>query len=83
VIQVERRDALRKYLADHGVETGLHYPVPLHLQNCYRRMNLGAGSFPVAEAAASRILSLPMGPTLAPRQVERVCELIRTFMATG
>ena len=82
VIMTGRRDALQKHLADHGVATGLHYPVPLHLQNCYRPMNLGAGSFPVAEAAAARILSLPMGPTLETAQVERVCELILGFPGT-
>ncbi|MDR3569094.1 MAG: DegT/DnrJ/EryC1/StrS family aminotransferase [Syntrophobacteraceae bacterium] len=79
VIQTERRDALQKHLADNGVATGLHYPVPLHLQNSYRAMNLFPGSFPAAEAAASRILSLPMGPTLTTGQVERVSELIRGF----
>ncbi len=79
VIQTDRRDALQKHLADSGVATGLHYPVPLHLQNSYRAMNLGTGSFPAAEAAASRILSLPMGPTLKKFQVERVSELIRRF----
>ena len=81
VIRTDRRDDLRKQLAENGVATGLHYPVPLHLQSSYRAMNLGAGSFPAAEAAASRILSLPMGPTLEKFQVERVSELIRRFMA--
>ena len=80
VIRTERRDALQKHLAGNGVATGLHYPVPLHLQNSYRAMNLGPGSFPAAEAAASRILSLPMGPTLTKSQVERVSDLICRFM---
>ncbi len=79
VIQTDGRDALQKHLAESGVSTGLHYPVPLHLQKSYRAMNLGTGSFPAAEAAASRILSLPMGPTLSKFQVERVSELIRRF----
>ncbi len=79
VIQTDRRDALQKHLADNGIATGLHYPVPLHLQNSYRSMNLGPGSFPTAEAAASRILSLPMGPTLTGDQVAKVCDVIRGF----
>lgn len=81
VIRTKRRDALREHLAGQGVATGLHYPVPLHLQNCYSRMNLGAGSFPVAEAAASSLLSLPMGPTLTRGQVERVSDLIAGFLS--
>ncbi len=81
VIQADKRDALQKYLAESGVATGLHYPVPLHLQKSYRTMNLAAGTFPVTEAAASRILSLPMGPTLTKSQIERVSGLICRFMA--
>ena len=81
VIRTDKRDALQKHLAESGVATGLHYPVPLHLQNCYRTMDLAAGAFPATEAAASRILSLPMGPTLTKSQVERVSNLICGFMA--
>lgn len=77
---VNLREKLQAYLTDNGVATGLHYPVPLHLQNAYEGMNLGPGSFPVAESAASRILSLPMGPTLTPAQVDRVTTLIEAFM---
>ena len=83
VIRTEKRDALQKHLAENGVATGLHYPVPLHLQNCYRPMNLAAGAFPATERAAARVLSLPMGPTLAKSQVERVSNLICRFMARG
>lgn len=80
VIRCESRDALQSYLAENGVATALHYPVPLHLQNSYKKMNLGSGAFPVSEAAASRILSLPMGPTLTQSQVEKVSGLICAFM---
>ena len=80
VIRAEKRDALQKYLAENGVSTGLHYPVPLHLQNCYRSMNLPPGAFPVTESAASRLLSLPMGPTLTKSQIERVSDLICRFV---
>jgi dTDP-4-amino-4,6-dideoxygalactose transaminase len=81
VIQTDRRDALQKYLGENGVATGLHYPVPLHLQNSYRGMNLQPGSYPCAEAGASRILSLPMGPTLTKAQVERVSGLMGRFVS--
>jgi dTDP-4-amino-4,6-dideoxygalactose transaminase len=84
VIRTERpgqRDSLQAYLAEGEVATGLHYPIPLHLQKSYRRMNLGPGSFPVSESVARRILSLPMGPTVTQSQVERVTGLIAAYMA--
>jgi dTDP-4-amino-4,6-dideoxygalactose transaminase len=83
VIRTERpaqRDSLQAHLAQGGVETGLHYPIPLHLQESYRSMNLGPGSFPVSESVAGRLLSLPMGPALTQSQVERVTDLIAAFM---
>ncbi|MFZ2446282.1 MAG: DegT/DnrJ/EryC1/StrS family aminotransferase [Syntrophobacteraceae bacterium] len=80
VMRTEKRDALKGWLEENRVGTGLHYPLPLHLQNSYRSMNYGPGSFPVAEASASRILSLPMGPTLTESQVERVAGLVARFM---
>lgn len=80
VIRTEARDDLQGYLAENKVATGLHYPVPLHLQNSYRTMNLGPGTFPVTELTASRILSLPMGPSLSMQQVEKVTGLIAAFM---
>ncbi len=80
VILTDKRDSLQKFLADKGVATGLHYPLPLHLQKSYRDMNFVAGAFPVAEKAASRVLSLPMGPSLCKSHVERVSGLICSFM---
>jgi dTDP-4-amino-4,6-dideoxygalactose transaminase len=79
VIQAERRDLLQAHLNAQGVGTGLHYPVPLHLQNAYRHLGLGRGAFPVTERAAERILSLPMFPELSQEQVEHVADLIRAF----
>jgi dTDP-4-amino-4,6-dideoxygalactose transaminase len=79
VIRAERRDALQRRLAERGIATGLHYPVPLHLQNAYRHLGLGGGAFPVVERAAETILSLPMFPELTDGQVGRVAEAIRDF----
>lgn len=79
VIQTDRRDELQKYLGDHGVATGLHYPVPLHLQEAYHHLGYKKGDFPVAERAAGRILSLPMYPELTGGQIGYVCEKIRNF----
>ncbi|MGC9197085.1 MAG: DegT/DnrJ/EryC1/StrS family aminotransferase [Syntrophobacteraceae bacterium] len=82
VIRTERRDALKEHLERHCVSTGLHYPLPLHLQKSYRRMHFSPGAFPVAETAAARILSLPMGPTLTKDQIEYISDIIFRFMST-
>ena len=63
-ILVEDRDGLQKHLGDAGIATAIHYPVPLHLQPAFKQPKLGMGSFPVAEAAAQNIISLPMYPEL-------------------
>ena len=70
----EERDALQKYLADHGVATIIYYPQPLHLQKVFAGLGLKIGDFPVAERLAERYLSLPMHPHLADTQVEYVVD---------
>src|SRR4029077_7301002 len=72
VIRVHKRDALQKHLAKSGIGTGIHYPVPLHLQEAYRHLQYPAGSFPICEGVASEILSLPMYPQLRMDQIRRV-----------
>jgi dTDP-4-amino-4,6-dideoxygalactose transaminase len=79
VIRTKDRDGLGEHLKSQGVSTGLHYPVPVHLQKCYREWGYGAGSFPVTERVASEILSLPMFPGLTVEQQERVALGISTF----
>ncbi len=77
VIRTQRRDALMEALKEAGVSTGIHYPVPLHLQPAYDRLGLKEGSFPVTEECAKRILSLPMFPELREQQIDSCCEIIR------
>jgi len=74
VVQVENRDQLQKSLADAGVGTGIHYPIPLHIQDAYRSLGYKNGDFPVAEKAAKRILSLPMYPQLKPEDQRLVAD---------
>jgi dTDP-4-amino-4,6-dideoxygalactose transaminase len=74
VVQVENRDQFQQDMAEAGIGTGIHYPVPLHLQKAYGKLGYGLGDFPVAEAAASRIISLPMYPGLGADQQRRVAE---------
>ncbi|HEX9919728.1 MAG TPA: DegT/DnrJ/EryC1/StrS family aminotransferase [Pyrinomonadaceae bacterium] len=79
VVQAEERDALQKHLTASGVQTGIHYPVPVHLQPAYASLGHRAGDFPVAERQAARVLSLPMFPELTAEQIERVAEAVRAF----
>ena len=79
VVQVDDRDALKQQLGERGIETGLHYPVPLHLQEAYAGLGHKRGDFPVSELLAQRILSLPMFPTITPEQVEYVCTAVMEF----
>lgn len=72
VVRVPRRERVRAYLAEHGVGTGLHYPIPLHRQPALAHLGLGEGSFPETERAAGEILSLPMYPHLGPEEVTYV-----------
>jgi dTDP-4-amino-4,6-dideoxygalactose transaminase len=81
VIQTERRDALKQKLNENAVETGFHYPIPLHLQKAYAGLDYRRGDLPVTEQLADRILSLPMYPDIRPEQVEFVCQIIQETAA--
>lgn len=71
-VYVDDRDSVQSRLAERGVGTGIHYPVPIHLQEAYSRLGLPRGSFPVAEQGCDRELSLPIYPELAQAQVAEV-----------
>ena len=83
VIRTDDRDGLMSYLTTSGIGTGIHYPVPLHLQKAYAALNYSAGDFPVAESVAAEIISLPMFPHLTELQQVRVADEIRTFASQG
>jgi dTDP-4-amino-4,6-dideoxygalactose transaminase len=70
------RDRLRSALASQGIATGIHYPVPLHRQPALARLGYPSGAFPVTEAAASELLSLPMFAELEPHEIEQVAGLV-------
>ena len=72
---------MRAYLHDKGIATGIHYPIPIHLQPAYRDLGCEKGSFPVTEEYAERILSLPMYAELTPGSIEYVAEAIRDFVS--
>jgi dTDP-4-amino-4,6-dideoxygalactose transaminase len=79
VVRVHNRDGLMRHLNAAGIGTGIHYPVPLHLQTAYARLGYQRGDFPVVEAAAAEALSLPMFPQLTADQQARVAEEIHSF----
>jgi dTDP-4-amino-4,6-dideoxygalactose transaminase len=80
VIRIHDRASLQKHLASANVDTGIHYPVPLHLQKAYQSFGHKEGDFPITERAASEIVSLPMFPQITPEQQSRVVDEIVRFL---
>lgn len=78
VVRSPARDALARHLAERGVETLIHYPIPPHRQEAYADLSLPAGAFPVSERLADQVLSLPIGPHLGHDQVSAVIEAVRS-----
>ena len=81
VIRVHDRERLRQHLSSVGVGTEVYYPVPLHLQECFRELGYRTGDFPHAERAARESLALPIYPELTPQQQEYVVDQIHYFYA--
>jgi dTDP-4-amino-4,6-dideoxygalactose transaminase len=79
-IRVADRDTLIRALAEKDIHCGIHYPVTVHLQEAYRSLGLGRGSFPVSEKCAAEFVSLPMFPELSGEQIERVVGEIRQWL---
>ena len=77
VIQTKKRDELRSTLKAQGIETGIHYPIPLHLQKAYKYLSYSKGDFPVTERCADSILSLPMYPELSEIQQHKIIKEIK------
>lgn len=81
VIRCPRRQELQDYLQEHGIDTEVYYPLPLHLQPCYRDLGYREGDFPVAEQAAREVLALPIHPGLHEADIAYVAAAIRQFYA--
>jgi dTDP-4-amino-4,6-dideoxygalactose transaminase len=79
VIRTARRDELQTYLSGRGISTGIHYPVPVHLQEAFRDLGYGRGDFSVTERCSREILSLPLYPELRESQVHEIAEAIEEF----
>jgi dTDP-4-amino-4,6-dideoxygalactose transaminase len=78
VIRSQYRDRIVKHLEENGIESAIHYPIPIHLQAPYlRKYGFSEGSFPVSEKLAKEVLSLPMHPMLTEQEVRQVSETVR------
>jgi dTDP-4-amino-4,6-dideoxygalactose transaminase len=80
VIQVANREKLQKHLGEAGIGTGIHYPIPLHLQSAYKSLGYREGDFPVSEKTAAHMLSLPMFPGLTYSQQDRIAGQVLDFV---
>jgi len=81
VIRVQNRDEFMAELAAHNIGTGIHYPIPLHLQKAYVHLGYKEGDFPVSELLAREIISLPMYPNLSEQQQNRICESVKQVLS--
>lgn len=81
VIRTEQRDALKEHLINKGINASIHYPIPIHLQPAYHDLGYKRGDFPVTEAHADRILSLPMYAELTDRQIEFISQTVCEFQS--
>lgn len=79
VILAEKRDALAQYLKENGIDTRVHYPIPLHLQPAAKNLNYTMGDFPVAEKLMKQMLSLPIYPELSIKEINYVISMIKEF----
>ncbi len=79
VIRTERRDELQSFLESQGISSGVYYPIPFHLQECFKFMGGNKGDFPVSESAAKEVLALPVYPGITTGMQERVVEQIKAF----
>ena len=82
VVRVADREALQAHLAEAGIATGIHYPIPLHLQKAYQHLNYKQGDFPVTEKVAAEIVSLPMFPQLKQEQLATVAARVTEFVTS-
>ena len=80
VIRTKQRDKLAEFLGSRGISTGVHYPIPIHLQKAYEELKLGKGSFPITEKYAGEILSLPMFAELEDEEIKYVADIIKDYL---
>ena len=80
-IRVKNRSALQEVLKDNGIPSAIHYPLGLHLQQCFAPLGYKKGDFPNAELASAEVLSLPMNPYLSESQIEQIAQAVKEASA--
>ena len=75
-VRVNNRDALQAKLKDNGIPTAVHYPMPLHLQECFQYLNYKQGDFPISERASEEVMSLPMNPFLVEEEARYISKML-------
>ncbi len=80
VIEIDNRDEVRAKLGENEIQTGIHYPIPLHRLKAYEHLNIKEGAFPVAEKLSSNILSLPLYPEMAEEDVQTVVQTLKSIL---
>lgn len=81
VVRVKNRDAVQKQLLERGIQTGIHYPTPIHLTEAYKGLGIPAGTFPISEEYASDLLSLPMFAELTKKQIKEICKALKEIVS--
>ena len=79
-IAVDGRDGLLEHLNNKGIAARVYYPVPLHLQPCYKYLEYAIGSFPISESLSEKVISLPVYPELTDEKIEYVIDTIKKYM---
>ena len=79
VIRTKDRGGFQSYLKEHGIDTVIHYPIPPHLSECYKRLGYGKGDFPIAEQYAEEVLSMPMFNGMREEEAEYVIEVCNNY----
>jgi UDP-2-acetamido-2-deoxy-ribo-hexuluronate aminotransferase len=77
-IRIHKRDDVQAKLKDNGIPTAVHYPMPLHLQKCFQYLNYKKGDFPVAEKASEEVMSLPIYPFLTDKEIQYICQNLKS-----
>ncbi len=79
VIRVEQRDGLKSFLAERGIGTEIYYPLPLHLQNCFKDLGYKEGDLPESELASKEVLAIPVYPELGEEEIDYIVEQVKSF----
>lgn len=79
VIRVEQRDGLKSFLAERGIGTEIYYPLPLHLQNCFKELGYKEGDLPESELASKEVLAIPVYPELGEEEIDCIVEQVKSF----